>query len=88
MASMETVLVASNLPVPFILTGDYLWRNRCLAHYFNAQFLTRADDMIGDEPETNAASQRIEDARSQGPLSGLSALSSSPGGSPESDTEG
>ena len=81
LASMETVIVAPNLPVPFLLGGDYLWRHRCLADYFNAQFLTRADPQVGLEHDTTMTSQPLEDARSQGTLSCPSALSSSPGGS-------
>ena len=68
-ASMETVLVAPNLRVPFILGGDYLWRHRCLADYFNAQYLTRGDPQVGREHETTMSSHPLEDARSQGTLS-------------------
>ena len=78
-ASLETVLVAANLPVSVILVGDYIWRHRCLADYFNAQFLTRADHRVGSQQPNNTASQATEDLRSQGTFSRPSDLLSSPG---------
>ena len=86
-AAMETVLVAPNLPVPFILWRDYLWRHRCLADYFNAQFLTRTDPQVRGKQETSATPKTLEEARSQGTISSTSALSSSPGGSQKPDTQ-
>ena len=63
---METVLVAPNLPVPLLLGGDYLWRHRCLADYFNAQFITRAVPQNGSAEVVRGTSHLPRNASSMG----------------------
>ena len=64
--SMERVLVAPNLPVPFLLGGDYLWRHRCLADYFNAQCITRAVPQRGSGEVGRGTAQLLGNAPSMG----------------------
>ena len=64
--SMETLLVAPDLPVPFLLGGDYLRTHRCLADYFNALFVSRTVPQTADSTVGLCLSLFPGDARSRG----------------------